>query len=260
MACEERSASSDFEQVDADLLPGHVERVLAAAGGLVGRAEHPVGMGAVEVAVAIDHLRFDPEAEGHAEFRHTVDQGGEARRPFAAVHDPVAEARRVVVAAAEPAVVEDEALRAKGGGAFGDIGQGIEGMVEIDGLPAIVVHRAWAAGIGPGHDPVAEVALEGGGDAGLAGLAIGEEEVGGAEGRAGRGVAVPGAAHLELAAAVGELLGEEAVAAGPGELEGAGLSGGPGAAAGGEESERRMLVPGAARAGLPEARAVGPRG
>ncbi len=105
----------------ADLGQGHVQGLLLAAQGLILGPERPVGMGAVDVAVRVDHLGLEPDAEGHALGLHMVDQRTEAIGIFARVDCPVRQAAGVVVAVAEPAVVEDEAFRAQFGGAGGNV-------------------------------------------------------------------------------------------------------------------------------------------
>jgi hypothetical protein len=74
------------------------------------RAQHPVGMRAVKVAVGVHHLGLEPQAEGHAQLVDMGDQRMQPLGPFAPVHRPVAQAGRVVVAPPEPAVVQHEAF------------------------------------------------------------------------------------------------------------------------------------------------------
>ena len=66
-----------------------------------------------------------------------------------------------LIAVAEPAVVEHEAFRAQIGGDVRDVFQFRGFVIEIYCLPAIVVYRARSIRLRPGHDPVAQVALEG---------------------------------------------------------------------------------------------------
>ncbi len=245
-------------QVVADLRAGHVEDTLVAPFDLVVRSEQPVGMRAGEVAVGIGHLGLDPEAEGHPLGVDVVDQGGEAVGPFAGVDGPVAQGGRVVVAPPEPAVVEDEALRAKPRGAGGDVHQRGGVVVEIDRLPAIVVHGARAGGVGPRHDPVADVALERGGAAVEAGAGIGRVERRGLEPGAGRGLGAGRVAELDLAAAVGQLFRDHAVPARPAVVERPRLAARVRRAAGGDDEAGEVLVPGAAGAVLAAADAGRP--
>ena len=66
-------------------------------------------------------------------------------------------------------------------------------------------------------------------------------------------------AELDLAAPVGKLLCDHAVAAGPAIVQGVRLSARIGAAAGGHDQRGEMFVPGAARAVVAGADASGPR-
>ena len=100
-------------------------------------AQDPVGMPAREVAVGVDHLGLDPEAELHAELAHVVDQRMQALRPDVFVDEPVAETGRVVAPTGEPAVVEHEAFDADVGRGIRQSRQLVEGVVEVHGLPRV---------------------------------------------------------------------------------------------------------------------------
>ena len=105
-------------------------------------AQHPLGVAAGGLGVEVDHLRLDPQAELHAAAGHVVDQRAQALRPDGGVDRPVAEAGGVVAAAEEPAVVEDEALDPDRGGDVGELGDPVEGVVEVDRLPRVGDDRA----------------------------------------------------------------------------------------------------------------------
>ncbi len=137
------------EQVVAHVLARQVQHPLLPPLDLVGGSQHPVGMGAGEVAVEVDHLGLDPEAECHALGPHMRDQRRQSVGPLAPIDLPVAEAGGVVVALAEPAVVQHEALGPQRGGAGGDVLQGGKVVVEIDRLPAVVVDGARAVRVWP---------------------------------------------------------------------------------------------------------------
>ena len=79
-----------------------------------------------------------------------VDQRAEPVGVFPRIDLPVGQRTGVVVAGAEPAVVEHETLGAKGGGLGGDVLEHRQLVVEIDRFPAIVMHRA-AGGSGLGQ-------------------------------------------------------------------------------------------------------------
>ena len=87
---------------------------MTAEHGLVARrVERPIGMGAVEVAVGVDHLGLDPDAELHAEPPHVLDERRQTVGIDLGRHPPVAEPRRVVAPGTEPSVVEHEAFDAE---------------------------------------------------------------------------------------------------------------------------------------------------
>ena len=146
------------EQIVPHILPPQVEHQLVARGRPLAPVlgKHPVGMHAVELAIGIDHFRLHPEPEFHAEAAHLVGQRGDALRVFARIGSPVAEACAVMVAAPEPAIVEDEA--------FGpDLRSGLRkrhnpGLVmrEIDRFPAVEMHRARAHRAARPGDPVTQ--------------------------------------------------------------------------------------------------------
>jgi hypothetical protein len=135
------------EEVE-DLGPDQVEDLLAAprqrhppAAG-----EDPVRVGAEQVRVGVDHLRFHPEPELHPERLHPVDQRREAMRPDRRVHPPVAQAGRVVTPVQEPAVVEDEPLDADLGRDLRQLGEPVQVVLEVHGLPRVEDDRPCPAG------------------------------------------------------------------------------------------------------------------
>ena len=78
-------------------------------------AQHPVGMGVVQLRDGVDHLGFEPDAEADPPVDGRLRERSESRRQLHRVAVPVAQAGRVVVAGerrAEPAVVEQEQLGA----------------------------------------------------------------------------------------------------------------------------------------------------
>ena len=77
----------------------------------VGLFNHPVGMFLIKLALRIDHLRLDPDAEFHSGLPGCADKGRNAARKLVAGRFPVAEPRAVVAArifVAEPSVVEQK--------------------------------------------------------------------------------------------------------------------------------------------------------
>src|SRR5215212_5174721 len=92
--------------------------------------EDPVGVGPEQLAIGIDHLGLDPEAEFHAEAPDMRDEWPEPFGILVGVGPPVAEPGPVVVAALKPAVVENEALDPDGGGAVRQVAQPLRIVVK----------------------------------------------------------------------------------------------------------------------------------
>ena len=125
--------------VGVGLRDAEVEHLLVAAlhGNPVARGHDPLRVRAGHVAVEVDHLGLEPDAELHAQPGDVVDQGAEAVGPHVGGDDPVPEAGVVVAAGAEPAVVQDVALDAHRRGPLCEIEQPVEVVVEVDGLPHV---------------------------------------------------------------------------------------------------------------------------
>ena len=137
------------EHVRERLGVGEVEHVLAARRQRRPghRAEHPLGVGAHDVGVEVDHLGLEPQAELHAEALDVVDEGAEPLGPDVGGDLPVAQAAVVVAATAEPAVVEHEPLDADRRRRVGQPPQVVEVGGEVDRLPG-VEHERPRAGAG----------------------------------------------------------------------------------------------------------------
>ena len=126
-----------------DLRAAHVEDELLPALGPwpAGHADRPVRVGREEVAARAHHLGLDPQPEEHAERLDPPGDAGDPVRQLAQVDGPVAERGRVVVALAEPAVVEHEQLDAELVGDPGDLDELVLGELEVRPLPVVDEHR-----------------------------------------------------------------------------------------------------------------------
>gem|GEM_PF-4149774 len=124
----------------------------ALARGLAGHAQHPLGVGAREVAALVDHLRFDPDAGAHPEPRDPRGEGPQPRRELLRVDGVVAEAARVVVATGEPAVVDHEEFDAELRGLLREAQLPLLVVVEVGRLPRVVDDRAVDAAVALGRD------------------------------------------------------------------------------------------------------------
>ena len=220
--------------------------------------ERPLRVSAVQVAVRVDHLRLDPDAELHAQAAHVIDQRAEAGRVRIGRHDPVAEAGRVVAARAEPPVVEHEPLGTHPCCSVGELGQARQVVVEVDRLHVFTstgrgvdgwVARArrwrWNCCVAAVRPWSLCTATTSGGAVRLAGE---QRQLAG----------VQQLAELQVAAPVGEPLGEDRVVAAPGQVCAPHRSAPLGVARRAREHERRVLVGGSAAPVLHRVRAVLP--
>ena len=132
-----------LEQVVAGLGSGDVEHELVARRQqrAAGDLQRPLGVRTEQVAVRVDHLRLDPQAEFHAERVHVRDQRAEAVRELGFVRPPVAQSGAVVVAAVEPAVVEHKTFDADRGRCGREFLDRAGMDIEVEAFPGVQVHR-----------------------------------------------------------------------------------------------------------------------
>ena len=131
-------------QIVHHLRAGKIQHQLVAPhGGLAsGQGQRPVRMGAVQLGVLVDHFRFDPQAEFHAQRIDLPDQWVQSAGQLFAVHSPVAQTLIVIVPGAEPAIVQHHHLHAERGRFFSDLYDLFGVEIKIGGLPVIDQHRA----------------------------------------------------------------------------------------------------------------------
>ena len=211
-------------------------------------------MGPVQIGVRVDHLRLDPQTELHAERSNVIDDRGEARRPRVGADPPIAETGRVVAATAEPAIVEDEPLDAHVGGDVGELLEGVEPVVEVDGLPGVEDHRSHA----DGRELLSNVTMERLARRREAGVRPGDDHVGGAIGVPARQLDLgrfEQLADLHVTTTVRQPLGGDLVVAAPGELDAPHLTGPFAEATGSGEHRREVVVRCASGAILDQRRA-----
>ncbi|MNI25186.1 hypothetical protein D3C73_788250 [compost metagenome] len=142
--CRCQNAANGINDIVAYLRARQIQNQLVAglAASAVRHMQAPVGMGAVQLAVRRHHLRFEPEAELHAEPSDPFHQIRQALRQLAGIHEPVAQRSGVVIAAAEPAVVKHEQLDAQRLAGTGDIFDFVGIEVEVGSFPVVDQHRA----------------------------------------------------------------------------------------------------------------------
>ena len=134
------------EQIIADVIAAQIEdqlvtRSRALAAGL---GQHPIGVSAVQIAVRVDHLGFDPQAEFHPQAADLVGERLQAIRVFDRVAGPVAQPGGIVCAALEPAIVEHEAFGPDRGGSLGQFSNAGFVVIEIASFPAVEMDQAGA--------------------------------------------------------------------------------------------------------------------
>ncbi len=102
-------------------------------------------MRAVQVAIGVDHLRFHPQAEIHAEPVDVIDQALQPVGEFLRIDGPIAQPGMVVIAFAEPAIVHHEQLDSQLGRHVGELL--LAGLVDVESgrFPGVVEHRAQRA-------------------------------------------------------------------------------------------------------------------
>ena len=150
------------EQVIRRLGPGDVQHQLVACTQQrpAGQLQRPIRMSTVELAVGVDHLGLDPQAEAHAQAVDMMDQITQALRELALVGPPVAQRGAVVVAAMEPAIVEHEALDAQRGGRRGQVLELVGLQIEVKTFPGVEVHRPRPHGAAGPVQPRAQLGME----------------------------------------------------------------------------------------------------
>ncbi len=180
-----KKAIDDLDEVALDVGAGEIEDELMAelSAGAGGEVDDPVRMRAVEITIGIDHLRLDPETEGHAKLFDAIDERSKAVGEFLRIGPPIAKTGGIALAALEPAVIHDEELDAHLRGEFGKRTLGDLIDVEVSRFPGVVENGV--NGVAVWQDGIAHVIVQetAGGTEALCGEA--PEAVRGAAGLAG---------------------------------------------------------------------------
>ena len=222
--------------------------------------DHPVGVGAHQVGVEVDHLGLEPQPELHPVPLDVLDQRSETVRPRVGRHHPVAQPAAVVTAAAEPPVVEDEPPDPDPCGGVGELLQPVEVVVEVDRLPGVqhqrprvvaVCRRGALAAVQPAREPVEAVG------------GVDEHDVRRGVGLPRREPHLAGLEQLTTtehggvdAGTFGESFGEVLVVAAPRDVDRPDLAGAKPEAWGADGQQEGGVVTGAAPAGRAQVRAV----
>src|SRR5271154_2800281 len=109
-------------------------------------------MFAIEIAVRVHHLRLHPDAEVHAQCMHAIDDGLEAVGKLLLVHIPVAQAGVVVLALAEPSIIDNETLYAHFGGLLGEGNLPSLADIEFRGFPGVIEDGPQSSFLAAGQD------------------------------------------------------------------------------------------------------------
>ena len=141
-----QNAANIFHDIILDLRLAQVQQKLMAAQNIrMVVMQRPVGMLPVQVGVRVYGFRLEPEAEFHAFGADLLCQTVKTVGELLFVHVVVAQARQVVVPAAEPAVVQDEQLAAKLLCPVRQVQQPVLVEVEHTALPVVVQDGPGAA-------------------------------------------------------------------------------------------------------------------
>ena len=175
-----------FHDVVPDLLLRQVQQqLMAAQDRLEAVGEGPFRVGPVEVGIRVDGLRLEPEAEPHPQALHLVPQALEAVGQFFHIHIIVAQTGPVIIALAEPAVVQDKELAAQLLCPHRQIHQAAVGKVEHQALPVVEEHRPFPLPPVFGDDMVHDKGMHPPGQLTEAAVRVAEHRLGGLEAFAG---------------------------------------------------------------------------
>ena len=175
-------------------------------------------MGLEKGGVAVHHLRLDPQSEVEAALLQSARQPRQTGGEALAIHREVAQSPLVAGAPAEPAVVEDEELRADRRGRTGEGVEALLGQVEVHRLPGVDEDGALGPRPAPGHDVLADEGVHRMAEGLEAGGGVGEDRLGGVEGLArleGPGEALSLDAREEAGRGIGPGLEDRLVGARP---------------------------------------------
>ena len=142
-----------FYYIITDLSFGEIQQQLIPAENIrmvVG--QRPVRMQTVQIRIHIHRFRFEPQTEFHAHGPDSVCQTFQPVGELLPVHGVVAQTCLVIVAVAEPAVIQDEQLAAQVTGGFGQSQQRVLIEFEHAAFPVIVKYRPGAILPGGGDD------------------------------------------------------------------------------------------------------------
>ena len=118
------------------------EQLVAAEKGAETVRQSPIGVGAVQIGVHVHSLRLKPKTEVQTHRIYLLCQTFQAVGQLLGVHIVVAKARLVIIALAEPTVIQHEELAAKSLGILCQSNKPVVVKVEHAALPAVKQHGA----------------------------------------------------------------------------------------------------------------------
>src|ERR1700733_10664350 len=114
----------------------------------------------VKVAVGVDHLWLYPDAKVHAQCVHAIDDRLKAVGKLLLVHVPVAETCVVILALAEPSVIDDEAFYSELAGFFRQGQLAFFADIEFRRFPGVIEDGAQASALSTGENVDALEAMQ----------------------------------------------------------------------------------------------------
>ena len=114
----------------------------------------PVGVGAVKVAIGVNHFRLNPNTELHTRRLNLVNKNGKAIGELFGICEPIAKAGSVMVTGAEPTVVHNKHIHAVFYAFVCKVDKLLLVNIEIAGLPSVKNNRAFFHRV-TGHDSLA---------------------------------------------------------------------------------------------------------
>ena len=143
-------------------ISGQIQHQLVAAEHrfFPGNDHRPVRVRAEQIAVLIDHLRLDPDAEFHAGFIDTADQLRKRAAKLFFIRRPVAERQEITVSLSEPAVVHDQQIDAEILRLLRQADDPVSVKIKVESFPAVEQHRPHGVAVFSSADMLPDAAVQ----------------------------------------------------------------------------------------------------
>src|SRR5882762_2975129 len=106
------------------------------------KVHRPVGMFSIEIAVGIDHFRFDPDSKIHPQVLNMPNEWAEATGKLGRVYVPVTKTCVIVVTLPEPTVVHNKTFDSQAGSFVRKSELSCFVQVKVSRFPGVVDNRA----------------------------------------------------------------------------------------------------------------------